>query len=42
MLRASATWRSALNFLTSSIGFLKAAAYFITVGLGVLDFTMRK
>jgi len=41
ILRASTTWRSALSFLTSSIAFLRAAAYYITIGLGALDSTMR-
>ena len=42
MLRASATWRLALSFLTSSIAFLRAAAYYITIGLGALDSTIYK
>ena len=42
ILRVSATQRLALSFLTSSIAFLRATAYYITIGLGTLDFTIYR
>ena len=37
MLSASATWRSAYIFFTSSIAFLNAIARYITIGKGTSD-----
>ena len=41
ILKVSTIWRLALSFLTSSIAFLRAAARFTTIKLGVSDSTIR-
>jgi hypothetical protein len=41
ILSASATWRSACIFFTSSIAFLNAVARYITIGEGALDSVIR-
>ena len=42
ILSESVTWHSTFIFLTSSMAFLNAIAYYVTIGEGVLDSIIQR